>query len=303
MATELIDTLSRQHDRGDAVRFEMSPLGGPVIRLAMGGATAMVALQGAQVLAWSPTACEPVIWLSPSERLGTAKAVRGGIPVCWPWFAGHPEDASKPAHGFVRTRLWDVVSTERLAGEVSIVLATATTSGDAALWPHAAEVSVRVALSTDRLSVALRTRNRDTRAFQLTQALHTYFAVGDIAQVRVEGFDGLTYIDKLDANVIKPWHGPIRFAGEVDRIYVDHTGEARIIDEAAGRVIVIAKEGSQSSVVWNPWIEKCARLGDMGPEGYRGMVCVETTNAGRDVVTLAPGASHTLAAIMKVAPV
>lgn len=303
MSNDLIEAISRQHGLGRAVRFELSPLGGPVAMLSLGDATALIALQGAQVLDWTPAGGRPVIWLSPTERLGTPKPVRGGIPVCWPWFAAHPEDASKPAHGFVRTRLWDVVSTQRLADEVVIELRTAKTSVDAALWPHAAEVSVRVGLSADSLSVTLRTRSLDKAPFRLTQALHTYFAVSDIAHVRVEGFDGLTYIDKLDANVIKPWRGPIRFTAEVDRIYLDHADEARIVDEAAGRAIIIAKEGSRSSVVWNPWIEKCARLGDMGPDGYRGMVCVETTNAGSDVVTVAPGATHTLAAIIKVAAV
>jgi glucose-6-phosphate 1-epimerase len=274
--------------------FDQSQLGGPVARLAIGGATAEIALQGAQVLAWTPAGGSPAIWLSPTERLGTTKPVRGGTPVCWPWFANHPTDAQKPAHGFVRTRLWDIVLSRQQSDQVTLMLATATTEADRSLWPHTARAEISVTLSPQALSVALATENTGRDAFDLTQALHTYFAVSDITAVQVEGFDSLTYIDKLDSNARKTWNGPIKFAGEVDRIYLGHTADAAIVDQGAGRRIFIQKAGSSSSVVWNPWIDKCARLGDMGPEGYRTMVCVETANAGDDIVTLDPGGRHVL---------
>ncbi len=280
-------------EEGSAARLVESPLGGPVIQLTAPGGTAEIALQGGQVLSWVPKGFEAVIWLSPVERLGTKKPVRGGTPVCWPWFASHPLDAGKPAHGFVRTRLWDVVRAEQSDTRVRVTLATATTHADKALWPHDAALELQVTLGQD-LGLALTTRNTGGSSFALTEALHTYFAVGDIAQATVDGFDGEGYIDKVDGNVRRVQSGPIRFDREVDRIYDEHRGIATIHDATLQRRITINQSGTRSSVVWNPWMAKCARLGDMGPDGYRGMVCVETTNAGTDVVALAPGASHTL---------
>lgn len=278
-----------------AVHLAASPLGGPVVRLQSPAGIAEVALQGAQLVAWVPAGFEPVIWMSPVERLGTAKAVRGGSPICWPWFASHPSDASKPAHGFVRTRMWEVVQVERAASHLRVAFATRTTPADHDLWPHTASLQFDVTLGAG-LDLALTTSNLGPTTFALTQALHTYFAVGDISAVTVDGFDAETYLDKLDGNARKTQSGAIRFDREVDRVYDQHAGRSVICDAKFNRRISIAQRGSRSAVVWNPWIDKCARLGDMGPDGYRGMVCIETTNAGTDIVTLAPGASHTLGA-------
>ncbi len=275
------------------VIVEDSPLGGPVLRLAAKDSTAEVALQGGQVLSWQPKGHAPAIWLSPMERLGNLKPVRGGTPVCWPWFANHPTDASKPAHGFVRTRPWSCDAVETSDAGVRAFLYTSTTEGDRLLWPHAADVELAVTLG-ETLQLELTTRNKGTDTFALTQALHTYFAVGDIADVTVEGFDGQSYIDKLDGNARKRQAGTIAFAAEVDRIYDEHTGTAAIVDRGLQRRIEISKTGSRSTVVWNPWMTKAARLGDMGPDGWRRMVCVETCNAGEDVVQIAPGAEHAI---------
>ena len=284
---------------GEGVTIEDSPLGGPILRLTSAGGVAEVALQGAQLMSWSPKGHAPVIWLSPMERLGTSKPVRGGTPVCWPWFANHPTDVSKPAHGFVRTRKWAVDSTEHSGGAVRVMLSTATAEADRTLWPHAARAQMLVTLG-ETLGLALSTENTGNDAFALTQALHTYFTVGDISDVTVEGFDGRSYLDKLDDNARKQQSGDIAFTAEVDRIYDEHTGTAVIVDRGLKRRIEITKSGSNSTVVWNPWSGKAARMGDMGPDGWRRMVCVETCNAGDDIVRLAPGAAHALTAEYRV---
>lgn len=285
------------HRNANTVTVADSPLGGPVLRLAAKDSIAEVALQGAQVLSWQPKGHAPAIWLSPMERLANPphdpKPVRGGTPVCWPWFAGHPTDPAKPAHGFVRTRQWRCDAIESSDAGVRAHLSTATAERDRLLWPHAAEVSLVVTLG-ETLMLALTTSNKGADPFPLTQALHTYFAVGDIADVVVEGFDGQGYLDKLDGNARKRQQGGITFAAEVDRIYDEHAGPATIIDAGLRRRIEIEKSGSRSSVVWNPWRAKAERMGDMGPEGWRRMVCVETSNAGSDIVTVAPGAAHVL---------
>ncbi len=285
--------LERTFGRPGRLAFVASPLGGKVAQLTAGVDVATVALQGAQVLGWTQAGRE-LLWLSPVARLGTGRAVRGGIPVCWPWFGPHPADASKPAHGFVRTRDWDVVAVEAEAssGAVTIGLSTRTRAEDHALWPHDAEARLTVTLS-DRLTLALETRNTGTSPFVLTQALHSYFRVADITAARIEGLDGQTYLDKLDGDARKRQTGAIAIDREVDRIYLGDTGQITLHE---GRhSLAIESQGSASAVVWNPWIEKTQRLGDMGaPDAYRQMLCIETTNAGDDVIQLAPGACHRL---------
>jgi len=284
------DKLNARFAAGDAVRFT-ERLGGCVANLRVADHTAVVALQGAQVLSFVPGKLGEVLWLSPVARLGAGKAVRGGIPVCWPWFGPHPQEAFKPAHGFVRARNWSVTEVASDGDEARIALAFE--DFDEALWPHKAALQLEVILG-ETLRVALTTLNAGVAPFSLTQALHTYLRVGDIAHVRVEGLEGSPYIDQLQAGCVCESSRPIVIDAEVDRIYQDTADRVCVHDGAEGRVIEITTTGSRSTVVWNPWIEKSARLGDMGEDGYRRMVCVETANAGRDAVTLEPGAHHTL---------
>jgi D-hexose-6-phosphate mutarotase len=152
-----------------------------------------------------------------------------------------------------------------------------------------------------KLSLSLETRNTGTAPFPLTQALHTYFRVSDIANVAVTGLEGLSYLDKLDQFARKTQSGPIAILAEVDRIYLGDISRITLHDRGAGREIGIESTGSRSAVVWNPWTAKTARLGDMGsPNAFRQMLCIETANAGDDVITLAPGEAHTLAVIYSV---
>lgn len=274
--------------------FEQSPLGGPVARLTTGDTQALVALHGAHILNWIRRG-EGLLWLSPVARIREGKGIRGGVPVCWPWFGDHATDPSKPAHGFARARPWTVATTRANADTVSITLAFTPNDADRALWPHAATARLTVSLGT-ALNLSLETTNTGSDPFTLTGALHTYFRVSDIANVTVTGLDGRAYLDKLDGFARKTQSGPITFPGEVDRIYLGDTRAILLADSGNRRRIAISSSGSASAVVWNPWIEKTARLGDMGsPDAYRQMVCIETANAGDDVVTLAPGATHTLA--------
>lgn len=292
--------LRDRFDRPGAVRVEISPLGGTVVRLTFGDAMALVALRGGQVLQWLESG-QGLLWLSPVARLKTAKSIRGGIPVCWPWFGDHLDDPGKPAHGFVRHRDWALEATEAGPDGVCVTLATATTARDQELWPHVASARVTVTLGAG-LTVALQTVNQGRAPFPLTQALHTYFRVADIARVSVWGLEGLDYLDKLDAFARKRQAGPIGFGAEVDRIYLGAPQGLVLHDSGNERRIAIAAHGSLSTVVWNPWSEKTIRLGDMGsPEAFRQMVCIETANAGDDIVTLAPGASHVLRAAYRVA--
>jgi glucose-6-phosphate 1-epimerase len=295
-----VDAMNAKWAQPGRISVSNSPLGGPVVTLAGAAGTAVVALQGAQLLSWTPTGHDPVIWLSPVERLGTAKPVRGGTPVCWPWFADHPSDPTKPAHGFVRTRLWSIEAAGTTDHGAWVTLGVQTTAADQALWPHRASAQLRIALS-QQLDLALSTTNTGTAPLPLSQALHTYFSIGDIADIDVSGFDGEVYQDKLDGGRRITQAGPITFPGEVDRIYDDHapatlTSAAAINDRGLQRRITVSQSGSRSAVVWNPGPAKASRLADMGPEGWRRFVCVETTNAGSDVRELRAGETHVLGA-------
>lgn len=287
--------LNRDFGRAGSIEFELSHLGGPIARLSSRGSKVDVAIQGAQVLSWLHQGRQQ-LWLSPVSQLGTSKPVRGGIPVCWPWFGPHPEDGNKPAHGFVRTRNWTVVRTHCSAdlGSVGITFAFATGPEHAALWPYEAQVLLTVTLGSG-LTLMLETINTGARPLLMSQALHTYFAVSDIVDVRIEGLDGESYIDKVDREMVKMQTGDVIVDREVDRIYLGKTEKITLRD--GGRAIQIGSTGSASAVVWNPWTDKTIRLGDMGePEAYRSMVCIETANAARDIVLLPPGGRHAMTA-------
>ncbi|MEQ1653371.1 MAG: D-hexose-6-phosphate mutarotase [Hyphomicrobium sp.] len=288
-----VRALEARFGRAPGVHFEMR-YGGPVAVLSACGSTAVVALQGAQVLSWRAAGqSDDTLWLSPQAQLGTGKAVRGGIPVCWPWFGAHLVDAAKPAHGFVRAAPWRVTGSATSATRARLVLSFDTAGIATDLWAPRANVEIEFTVG-ETLMIALSTDNLSAQPFDVTQALHTYLAVGDIGGVAISGLDGRTYIDQLDLAAQGVQSGAIRIEREVDRIYQATPDDVVVSDLSLGREIRVAKSGSLSTVIWNPWIEKAARLGDMGDEGYRRMVCVETANAGRDVVTLAARARHRL---------
>ncbi len=288
---ERIPALEARWGRAPGVTFEQR-FGGTVAVLEAAGSTAVIAMQGAQVLSWRPAGhVEDALWLSPQAKLGTGRAVRGGIPVCWPWFGPHPEGADKPAHGFVRAAPWRVAGSAVSDRRARLVLSFDATRVDPGLWPHCAQAEIEITVG-EALTVTLSTLNVSEAPISLTMALHTYLSVGDIARVEVRGLEEQVYVDQLAGHARKKQSGGISFDAEVDRIYQATADTVIVSDEVLGREIRVAKTGSLSTVVWNPWIEKGGRLGDLGDDGYRRMVCIEAANAGGDTVTLAPGARH-----------
>ena len=286
-----LPTLTARFAIPGRLRFMEIARGLPVIDIATPLATARVALQGAQVLAWRPDGMPPVLWLSGAAVFEPGKAVRGGIPVCWPWFGDRPGHS---AHGFVRTRLWELRETSLdAAGQVHVRLGLQDDAATCAVWDHAFDLELQVTVGTT-LSLVLTTRNTGPHAFTLTEALHTYFSVGDIRQTTVQGLDGTHYLDKVQGYAPAQQSGPVHFTGETDRVYLDTTADCVIDDADQSRSITVAKTGSHSTVVWNPWIEREKAMADMAAGGYQRMVCVETANAGAQVITVAPGESHAL---------
>jgi glucose-6-phosphate 1-epimerase len=270
----------------DQVEFVSGEGDFPMIQVTNNFATAAISVYGGQVLSFQPKGADDLLFVSDNAYYRPGKAIKGGVPICWPWFGPDPEGAGRPSHGFVRNRLWEVISVEVLSdGSTLIVLGCSDTDDTRELWSNSFELKIEIVVGA-ALGVALISRNTSDRPFDITQALHTYFAVGDIAQVQVLGLDGTTYIDKVDNQQVKPQSGAIAIASEVDRIYQDVSGELMIQDSVLNRRIRILSTGNKTAVVWNPWIEVSAKSGDLTDDAYNRFVCVETTNAADDIVTV-----------------
>jgi D-hexose-6-phosphate mutarotase len=288
-----LDPLNRFSIPGQ-LQFRLSQSGLIFAEIDNPAGTATVCLQGAHLTTFRPKAQpEPVVWVSEASRYLPGKSIRGGAPVCWPWFGAHATESSFPGHGFARTVPWDVVDSGASQGATHITLRLQTAEATRAQWPHDTPVTLRISV-TDALEMELTTQNATAQALPLTEALHTYFQVGDIAEVELRGLDNCAYLDKTEAFARKLQQGAVRFAAETDRVYVDTQSECVIHDPRLQRRIRIAKQGSASTVVWTPWADKAAAMGDFTAQGWRNMLCVESANAADNALTLQPGDMHTL---------
>lgn len=253
-------------------------------------ASATISLYGGQVLSFQPRGEDDLLWLSSEARMQPGKAIRGGIPICWPWFGPHPTDTEAPAHGTVRKSQWQLNS---LHCDHSVARIVLTHPGD--------KLSLALSIVIDsQLQLSLTTDNCGSDTATISSALHSYFAISDISDISITGLEDKPFRDAVNNNRPCLQQGPIHFDGELDRVYQNANRPICIRDAGLKRLIRIASRGSNSAVVWNPWIEKSARLGDMSPEGYRQMVCVETANADIDCINLVPGQRHSLSAVISV---
>jgi len=275
-----------------------SPADVPLLLVRNRHAEARLSLHGGQMLAFRPLAADgDLLFLSERAVFQPGKAIRGGVPVCWPWFGPDPLNQGRPAHGLARTRLWSLRgATDEPGGETRIMLGLTDTADTRALWPHAFDLSLCVTVGAE-LQLALTTRNTGPAPFTLTQALHSYFSVADIAQAEVHGLDGIAYLDKAAGagGAVQQQSGAVRFDPEVDRIYTGAPPRLALRDGALARTVDLRSEGSRTAVVWNPGAAIAAGMADLPDGAYRRFVCVETANAADEVVTLLPGQAHTLA--------
>jgi dihydroxy-acid dehydratase len=271
------------------------------------GGRATICLQGAHVVNYRPKSQQvPVVWVSDAAKFAAGKSIRGGAPVCWPWFGPHASEASFPAHGFARTVPWTVVGTrKRNDARTEITLQLADSDQTRAQWPHPTRLTLTVVVG-DRLEMHLATTNLGNKPVQIGEALHTYLQISDVGAVKITGLEGSAFHDKVDNFAKKKQSGAVTLKGEVDRVYIDTPADCVIEDAGLERRIRIAKTGSQSTIVWTPWTEKAAKMGDMGQgksgEGWREMVCVESANAMDNIVSVAPGETHTMAVYYSVEP-
>ncbi|MFT4246886.1 MAG: D-hexose-6-phosphate mutarotase [Pseudomonas sp.] len=274
--------------------------GFPALRVQTPFSSAAISLFGGQLLSFVPDGGQDLLWLSPLARQPPTP-IRGGVPVCWPYFGKQGQRADAPAHGFARTAQWRLLEASAESdGTLRLVLAPPAFDD----LPLRLRMQLRIGRTLEQTLI---TENTATAPVCFTQALHSYFRVGDALEVDVQGLDGLDYLDKYeDYATAHRQHGAWnlrdpRDPGRSDRIYTGAAGRYVLADPVLGRRIAIATAGSRTLVAWNPGEQGGAGMADVGPH-WRQYVCLEAANAGPEVIELAPGGRHALAQTLDVEP-
>ena len=271
----------------------------PILDIANDYATASIALHGAQVFHFQPKHQQPVLWCSQSAHFTAGKPIRGGVPICWPWFGKH-SDSNFPAHGFARNHFWQCDSVMQLDnGETELCLSLSSAKITQTVWPKAYELALVIQIG-EQLNIALTMKNKSNVDCVYTAALHSYLAVGDINTVTLNGLEDVAYADKVNDVTCVAQREPVSVLEPMDRVYQNTVASVSVNDPAWNRKLLIEKSGSLTTVVWNPWAEAAKKLSDFDNNGYVNMICVEAANAFDDVVSLAPGEQYTLATTLSV---
>lgn len=256
-------------------------------------------LQGSHVTSWCPTGGKEVLYMSPQSQFSPGVAIRGGVPICFPWFGPHVHDASLPTHGFARTLPWEPV--EHLSREDGVTIHARLRSHPNAEGSGNQFVIDYHVTYGPNLKMRFIINNLGKQGFDFELALHAYLAVSDVKAIRIGGLDGVDYIDKTDGMKRKKqsehW---LRLEGETDRVYVGTESRCVVEDPSWGRRIIIKKSNSRSTVIWNPWDVRAGQLKDLGAENWRGFVCVEPGNVLENKVHLEAGGRHEMSATIEV---
>ena len=258
-------------------------------------------LHGAHLTSWKPAGHDEVLFISTKSRWEEGHAIRGGIPICFPWFRGKVDDAHAPAHGFVRTKMWQLESIVEIGNEngVAVTMFTQSDEHTRKWWPGEFRLVHRVTFGS-ALRLELVCMNTGTMPFRFEEALHTYNRIASIQDARVQGLDGVSYLDNTDSNKEKTQRGDVVVAAQTDSAYRNNQNEVALLDPKRKRRIRLQKEHSLSTVVWNPWSEGATRLQDLGEGEWRQFLCVEASNILDAAINLAPGQEHRVAAVLTV---
>lgn len=262
-----------------------------IVRVIHDKATAGIALHGGHVVSFTPAGKDDLIWMSDSAIFDGKAALRGGIPVCWPWFGR----IAAPAHGFARTSEWMLVEHKENDHGVIVVLGLEATADTLAIWPYQFQARLYVEIG-DALNVTLEVTNTDEKAWTFSGALHTYLNVGDISQTTTTGM-GREYIDSLQNAKVCQGGEQLLLTDTIDRVYTAPEAQIKVADAKLNRTLTVENSGHNSAVLWNPWAAGAQSMADMPDDGYQTMLCVESTlhapclSAGK---TLQPGESHQL---------
>jgi dihydroxy-acid dehydratase/glucose-6-phosphate 1-epimerase len=275
------------------VRFEAGLNGHPCAVIENRRARARVYLRGALVSDYQPLGQEPVLWTSRHANLESSYFIHSGIPICWPWFG--EAGGELPLHGFARLMDWDLKSVSQVADHATCLdLELKSSPETRRWWPHDFRLTYSVKVGPS-LKVELAVFNLGRLPVLFSQALHTYLKVGDVAKASLEGLGETGFLDAT-RDMAEDWqtHANLRFTEETDRVYLDTRTECLVGDPGLGRKISLKKQGSASTVVWNPWTGKAGRMPDYGQDEWKGMLCVETGNVKANSICLKPGEAHSL---------
>jgi glucose-6-phosphate 1-epimerase len=295
----MIEDLKRRVDLPRGARIE--PGQGELPRLVVETdlASAELYLHGAHLTRWQPRDEKPVLFMSQKSHFAAGKPIRGGVPLIFPWFGPRAQSPESPAHGFARTHEWTLKRVDaRKDGSVEVGFTLGPDPVTQGLWPHpfGLEMGFRIGASLDML-LEVRGPGAGAAPISFEEALHTYFLVGDVRQVSVEGLENTGYLDKVESfrRKVQPAE-PIRITGETDRVFLDTRSTCVLRDPVFERTITVEKEGSITTVVWNPWIDKARAMPDFGDEEWPRMICIETANVGDGAIRLEGSATHRMRA-------
>ncbi|WP_070967469.1 D-hexose-6-phosphate mutarotase [Vibrio sonorensis] len=266
-----------------------------IVRVIHDKATAGIALHGGHVVSFKPTGKEDLIWMSNSAIFDGEAALRGGIPVCWPWFGR----IASPSHGFARNSEWTLIQHRENEHGVIIELGLQSNEETLAIWPNQFEVRLIVEV-TEQLKVTLQTTNTDAKPWTFSGALHSYLNVGDIAKANVIGM-GPSYIDSLLEDKECQGGESLAIDQSVDRIYTQPEAVITLQDKALDRSVNVENHGHNCAVIWNPWKENAQSMSDMDNDGYKTMLCIESTVLADSIeegITLQPSESHQLVTVI-----
>src|SRR6202167_4730323 len=268
-----IDELNQRFGVSGVASVTAGNNGLPRVCVNIPAATAEIYLHGAQLTSWHPAGAEEVIFLSQHAQWEPGRAIRGGIPVCFPWFRNKADDPKAPSHGFVRTKAWQLDSVAGNGDSVTISLSTGSDEATRAWWPHDFLLVHRLTVGAE-LVQELTVSNTGTAPLRFEEALHTYYRVGGAESVRIQGLGGVDYLDNTDGNREKRQEVDIVFTTPTDSAYLNTTHAVEILDPILRRRIRLEKENSRTTVVWNPWVEGAHALPDMADDGGRARACV-----------------------------
>ena len=295
------EELDRRFGIAGRVQVLADAAGLPKVRLTAPQSIGEMHLHGAQVTSWRPAGAEEAIFLSRQARWEEGKAIRGGIPICFPWFRAKADDDHAPAHGFVRTKIWTLESIEQTADGITVSMCTQSEPDTRRWGPADFRLLHRVTFGSE-LKLELTVSNTGAKPFRFEQALHTYYRVGDVRKVSIRGLDGVAYLDNTDSNKKKKQKGDVVISSPTDNAYMNTQNPLQLLDPVLNRSIQIRKQNSNTTVIWNPWADGARALSDLGDDEWQHMVCVEGSNILENAVELAPSADHKITVTMTVIP-
>jgi len=257
-------------------------------------------LHGAQVTSWKPVGAEEVLFLSTKSRWEEGQAIRGGIPICFPWFRAKVNDPQAPAHGFVRTKTWQLGSIVETGSGVSVSMFTGSDEHTARWWPGSFRLVHRATFGSE-LTLELVCTNTGTTPLRFEEALHTYNRVANVHDVRLQGLDGVRFLDNTESNREKTQSGDVVIVAQTDNAYLNTGNELDLLDPGLRRRIRLRKANSLTTAVWNPWREAAKGMRDLGDGDWTQFLCAEASNILDGALDLAPGKEHRIPAVVSLA--